>query len=261
VNDELKNTQQAEAEVAKAIEESKKQIATLEARKTEAAAKHAACRDQLAAWANEHEQARNKKITEGEAKLAELTEKYKGQPNTPVQKEGGGTGGDGVAAQAAASSAFSGSAGGSLPFYDRIQASFGHHDLSGVKAFRGAGVDTAASSIGTSAFTQGSNVALGSGSDLHTVAHEAAHVVQQKSGVNLSSGVGRAGDSYERPRRPRRSSARVAATPSGSTRSSPGIRSAASPKPNSARRRSGSRSPPSIRARSSLPTASRWASS
>jgi hypothetical protein len=34
--------------------------------------------------------------------------------------------------------------------------------------------------------------------DLHTAAHEAAHVVQQAQGVNLYGGVGEAGDSYER---------------------------------------------------------------
>ena len=39
---------------------------------------------------------------------------------------------------------------------------------------------------------------LGSKSDLHTAAHEAAHVVQQRGGVQLKGGVGQAGDSYER---------------------------------------------------------------
>ncbi|HEU5056071.1 MAG TPA: T6SS effector amidase Tae4 family protein, partial [Kofleriaceae bacterium] len=34
--------------------------------------------------------------------------------------------------------------------------------------------------------------------DLHTAAHEAAHVVQQRAGVHLSGGVGAAGDSHER---------------------------------------------------------------
>lgn len=39
---------------------------------------------------------------------------------------------------------------------------------------------------------------LGRGADLHTVAHEAAHVVQQRGGVQLKGGVGAAGDAYER---------------------------------------------------------------
>src|SRR6185503_888478 len=34
--------------------------------------------------------------------------------------------------------------------------------------------------------------------DLHTAAHEAAHVVQQRAGVQLKGGVGEAGDPYER---------------------------------------------------------------
>jgi hypothetical protein len=33
--------------------------------------------------------------------------------------------------------------------------------------------------------------------DLHTAAHEAAHVVQQQAGVQLKGGVGAVGDSYE----------------------------------------------------------------
>jgi hypothetical protein len=40
-------------------------------------------------------------------------------------------------------------------------------------------------------------VAFASQPDLHTAAHEAAHIVQQRSGVSLEGGVGKAGDSYE----------------------------------------------------------------
>jgi uncharacterized protein GlcG (DUF336 family) len=39
---------------------------------------------------------------------------------------------------------------------------------------------------------------LGDRSDLHTAAHEAAHVVQQRGGVQLRGGVGISGDVYER---------------------------------------------------------------
>jgi hypothetical protein len=39
---------------------------------------------------------------------------------------------------------------------------------------------------------------LGGGADLFTEAHEAAHVVQQRGGVQLKGGVGAAGDTYER---------------------------------------------------------------
>ncbi|MCA1665759.1 MAG: hypothetical protein LC659_16070, partial [Myxococcales bacterium] len=42
-------------------------------------------------------------------------------------------------------------------------------------------------------------VALGAGGgDLHTAAHEAAHVVQQREGVQLAGGIGRDGDEHER---------------------------------------------------------------
>ncbi len=34
-------------------------------------------------------------------------------------------------------------------------------------------------------------------SSLHTAAHEAAHVVQQRAGVHLKGGLGEAGDAYE----------------------------------------------------------------
>ena len=44
----------------------------------------------------------------------------------------------------------------------------------------------------------GNNVAFAQTPDLHLAAHEAAHVVQQRQGVSLSTGVGQVGDSYER---------------------------------------------------------------
>jgi hypothetical protein len=43
----------------------------------------------------------------------------------------------------------------------------------------------------------GDKVALNK-TDLHTTAHEAAHTVQQKAGVQLSGGIGQSGDRYER---------------------------------------------------------------
>ena len=48
------------------------------------------------------------------------------------------------------------------------------------------------------AFTMGEHVAFQAPPDLWLAAHEAAHVVQQRGGVSLSGGVGRAGDPYER---------------------------------------------------------------
>jgi len=47
------------------------------------------------------------------------------------------------------------------------------------------------------AFAVGNSVAFRTSPDLHTAAHEAAHVVQQRQGLSLSAGVGVAGDEYE----------------------------------------------------------------
>jgi hypothetical protein len=48
------------------------------------------------------------------------------------------------------------------------------------------------------AYTTGHHVVIGRGTDLFTVAHEAAHVIQQRAGVQLGGGVGTAGDPHER---------------------------------------------------------------
>lgn len=87
---------------------------------------------------------------------------------------------------------------GPLPFADRIQASFGpRHDVSSIKAHVGGAASEAAAAMGASAYATGSHVVFGSPPDLHTAAHEAAHVVQQSRGVSLYGGVGHAGDAYE----------------------------------------------------------------
>jgi hypothetical protein len=88
--------------------------------------------------------------------------------------------------------------GGALPHRDRIQASFGRHDVSGVQAHVGGDAATAADAIGAEAYATGDQVAFRTAPDLHTAAHEAAHVVQQRAGVQLKGGVGEVGDVYER---------------------------------------------------------------
>jgi hypothetical protein len=80
---------------------------------------------------------------------------------------------------------------------DQIQASFGKHDVSAVQAYTGADASKASDSIGAQAYAMGNNVAFGKSPDLHTAAHEAAHVVQQRAGVSLKGGVGESGDRYE----------------------------------------------------------------
>ncbi len=113
---------------------------------------------------------------------------------TAVQAQGGL---NGASVQRSASEGISGS-GGALPFLNRIQTSFGGHDVSGVKAHKDNKASAAASEIGARAFATGDHVAFGGTPDLHTAAHEAAHVVQQQGGVQLKGGVGAAGDRYER---------------------------------------------------------------
>jgi len=85
-----------------------------------------------------------------------------------------------------------------LPHGETLQRLFGHHDVSAVQAHTGADAAASAQAMGAQAYATGNHVVLGSGADLHTVAHEAAHVVQQRGGVQLKGGVGEAGDVYER---------------------------------------------------------------
>jgi hypothetical protein len=87
--------------------------------------------------------------------------------------------------------------GGRLPFMDAIQQSFGAHDISGVRAHTDDNAQAASRDIGAQAYAVGNDVAFGGSPDLHTAAHEAAHVVQQRAGVHLKGGVGEAGDHYE----------------------------------------------------------------
>jgi len=116
----------------------------------------------------------------------------------PVQRSADGSATIDAMHQAAAQGV-SGGGGGALPHGDRIQSAFGRHDVSNVQAHTGSNAQEATAAMGASAYATGSDVVLGSGGqDLHTVAHEAAHVVQQRGGVQLSGGVGASGDAYER---------------------------------------------------------------
>lgn len=89
-------------------------------------------------------------------------------------------------------------ASSSLPHLEPIQRSFGHHDIGDIRAQVGGVGTEAASKIGAEAYATGNRVAFAQAPDLHTAAHEAAHVVQQRAGVHLKGGVGQAGDVYER---------------------------------------------------------------
>ncbi len=90
-------------------------------------------------------------------------------------------------------------AGSALPYLDQIQGAFGGaHDLSQVRAHVGGEAAAASEQMGATAYATGDHIAFGGQPDLHTAAHEAAHVVQQRAGVQLEGGVGQAGDAYER---------------------------------------------------------------
>ena len=125
--------------------------------------------------------------------------------DAPVQLDVGGlrvqmraeVGDSPEAVQAAADRGISG-ASERLPHADAIQRSFGHHDVGGVQAHVGGAATEGATAMGASAFATGNHVAFAGAPDLHTAAHEAAHVVQQRAGVQLKGGVGEAGDRYER---------------------------------------------------------------
>ncbi len=87
--------------------------------------------------------------------------------------------------------------GGGLPHGAAIQHAFGDHDVSGVRAHVGGQAADAAGRMGAEAYATGDSVAFARSPDLHTAAHEAAHVVQQRTGVHLPGGVGQVGDAYE----------------------------------------------------------------
>jgi len=83
-----------------------------------------------------------------------------------------------------------------LPHLDRVQASFGSFDVGSIEAHTGDTAARSATSMGARAYATGNHVVLGDGADLHTVAHEAAHVAQQRAGVARKSDA--PGDEWER---------------------------------------------------------------
>src|SRR5262249_31683923 len=84
-----------------------------------------------------------------------------------------------------------------MPHRAAIASAFGRHDVSGIQAHTDAAAAEGSRAMGAEAFAVGSHVAFAGAPSLHTAAHEAAHVVQQRGGVQLAGGVGAAGDQYE----------------------------------------------------------------
>ncbi len=85
----------------------------------------------------------------------------------------------------------------SLPHSKQIQESFGHHDVSHVRTSIGGAARSANQRMGALAFTSGDRIGFRESPSLHLAAHEAAHVIQQREGLNLPGNVGRAGDRWE----------------------------------------------------------------
>lgn len=98
--------------------------------------------------------------------------------------------------QAAAAHGTSGG-GTALPHLDRIQRLFGRHDVSHVQAYVSGRAAEGAEAMGAEAFATRDRVAFARPPDVRTAAHEAAHVVQQRAGVQLKGSVGEVGDKYE----------------------------------------------------------------
>lgn len=87
---------------------------------------------------------------------------------------------------------------GRLPYGGRIQKAFGKHDISGISSYQGSMATEACGEMGAKAYAHGGDVVFGHPPSLHTAAHEATHVVQQRSGIQLTGEVGKAGDTYEK---------------------------------------------------------------
>ncbi len=84
-----------------------------------------------------------------------------------------------------------------MPHAEAIQRSFGHHSVGEIRAQIGGAAVEATHALGAVAYAFGNKIAFGRAPDLHTTAHEAAHVIQQRAGVNLPAGMGKSGDRYE----------------------------------------------------------------
>ncbi|HEY0255483.1 MAG TPA: DUF4157 domain-containing protein, partial [Kofleriaceae bacterium] len=88
-------------------------------------------------------------------------------------------------------------ANSALPYTSAIQSSFGKHDIGPIRAQIGGVASEAGSALGAKAYATGSSIAFASSPDLHTAAHEAAHVVQQRAGIDLEGLDGGASDPLE----------------------------------------------------------------
>ncbi|HEU5058271.1 MAG TPA: DUF4157 domain-containing protein, partial [Kofleriaceae bacterium] len=87
---------------------------------------------------------------------------------------------------------------GPLPYLEELQRAFGRHQLGDVRVATGSDAERANQEMGSVAYAMGEAIVFRDPNpDLFTVAHEAAHVVQQRAGAVASGTVGRAGDRHE----------------------------------------------------------------
>src|SRR5205807_400168 len=77
----------------------------------------------------------------------------------------------------------------SLPYSMRLQQAFGHYNISDIQAHQGPQARASARAINALAFASGNHIVFAQPPDLHTTAHGAAHVVQQRAGVQLTQGI------------------------------------------------------------------------
>lgn len=87
-----------------------------------------------------------------------------------------------------------------MPHLTPIQRSFGRYGahLHDVKARIGGPAAVAGRAMRAAAFARGQQIAFRRDPDLHTAAHEAAHIIQQRGSLQLAGGIGAPGDRYER---------------------------------------------------------------
>ncbi|MGC6516230.1 MAG: eCIS core domain-containing protein [Myxococcota bacterium] len=88
--------------------------------------------------------------------------------------------------------------GGSSPWMALLQVLFGRYDLSGIRIHDDETAQRAAEALGATAYAMGDDIVLGRDADLATLAHEVAHVLQQRAGLRPAGGVGSPGDALER---------------------------------------------------------------
>ncbi len=86
----------------------------------------------------------------------------------------------------------------SLPHLERLQPAFQGHDLTTIAAHVGSDAARSANAMGAEAYATGEHIVFANTPDLETTAHEVTHVLQQRQGVQLRSGIGQVGDPYER---------------------------------------------------------------